>query len=261
MEKKALMNEILTLLEKVNRQAQILAYLPNMARIDVDLLLAQLRQVYDKTLELQSSVEEARHEHKPVAKPASTFETHLPAPTPPVSKPQDPLLFQTVEIANNKPEATIAFVENTPEIVDNDTDTSTIKPNPPVHPPFEVNKEFGPLHHPVSDRPIMPEPLKSLHQAFEEKTVDHSFASRLQYNPINDLRSAIGINDKFLLMNQLFTNSLEQYNSTIERLNNFHTFEDADAFLSQQKELHSWPDELVAYEKLKVYVKRRYQKE
>ena len=52
MDKKVLMNEILTLLNKVNQHAQILGQLPNMARIDVDLLLSEIRQVYDKTLDL-----------------------------------------------------------------------------------------------------------------------------------------------------------------------------------------------------------------
>ena len=63
------------------------------------------------------------------------------------------------------------------------------------------------------------------------------------------------------MMNQLFTGSLEQYNANIERLNNFHNFEDADSFLIQLKELHSWADDLTALEKLNHYVKRRYQKE
>jgi hypothetical protein len=261
MEKKALMNEILALLDKVNRQAQVLTYLPNMARIDVDLLLAELRQVYDKTIDLQASVEGGRHEQKPVIKPVTTVETHLPTPPPPVSKPQNPSLFQPVETPKPETKVVVEIVKENSEISNIDIEAPVIIPVPPAPAPFVLHPEPKPVSHVVPDRPIIPEPAKSLHQAFEEKTVDHSLASRLQYNPINDLRSAIGINDKFLMMNQLFTGSLEQYNSNIERLNNFHNFDDADAFLFQLKELHSWADELPALEKLKHYVKRRYQKD
>ncbi|NWJ52809.1 MAG: hypothetical protein HXX14_18295 [Bacteroidetes bacterium] len=261
MEKKALMNEILALLDKVDRQAKILTILPNMARIDVDLLLAQLRQVYDKAIDLQSCVEEGRHEQKTVSRPASTVQTHLPSPTPPVAKPHDPSLFQSVETPGRKPDVIIEIVQERPEISDVEEESPFVKPEVIIHPPSVLRTEPKPTHHAFSDPSPIPEPAKSLHQAFEEKTVDHSLASKLQYNPINDLRSAIGINDKFLMMNQLFTGSLEQYNSNIERLNNFHNFDDADAFLFQLKELHGWADDLTALEKLKHYVKRRYQKE
>ena len=102
---------------------------------------------------------------------------------------------------------------------------------------------------------------RSLQQSYQDNNADHSIAARLQYNPINDLRSAIGINDKFLLMSQLFKGSLEQYNSAIERLNNFYKYDDAEIFLGSLKILHDWPDELSAIEKLQNFVKRRYQKE
>ncbi len=261
MEKKALMNEILALLDKVDRQAKILTILPNMARIDVDLLLAQLRQVYDKTLDLQARVEDGRHEQKTVTRPVSTVETHLPTPTPPVVKPQDPSLFQPVEVPKHESPVIIEIVQEHPEIADIEEELPVIKPAIVVPPPPVLRTESKPIPHPVHEHSPIPEPAKSVHQAFEEKTVDHSLASKLQYNPINDLRSAIGINDKFLMMNQLFTGSLEQYNSNIERLNNFHNFEDADSFLVQLKELHTWSDDLTALEKLNHYVKRRYQKE
>lgn len=261
MEKKALMNEILALLEKVNRQAHILTYLPNMARIDVDLLLAQLRQVYDKTIDLQTSVENSRHEIKPVPKPVPIVETHLPTPTPPASKPNDPSLFQAVEPPKHESSVIVEIVKENHDVADIDEEVFVLKHSAPIIPPTPLPVEPKPIHHVVPEHLHTPEAPKSLHQAFEEKAVDHSLASRLQYNPINDLRSAIGINDKFLMMNQLFKNSLEHYNTTIDRLNNFHNFEDADDFLIQLKELHSWTDELPALEKLTHYLKRRYQKE
>ena len=241
MDKKVLMNEILTLLNKVNQQAQILGHLPNMARIDVDLLLSEIRQVYDKTLDLQNLMETSRQEPKPEVKRENPY---MPVPepiVPPVThhapKTEEPLLF--TEPVIEKPAPTVVFEYIPPP--------KPVVPEPPVPAPT-----------------VIPSPAvqsKSLHQAYEEQTSDHSIAARLQYNPINDLRSAIGINDKFLIMNQLFKGSMEQYNSAIERLNGFYNYEDAEIFLGSLKILHDWAADLPANEKLLHFVKRRYQKE
>lgn len=241
MDKKVLMNEILTLLNKVNQQAQILVHLPNIVRIDVDLLLSEIRQVYDKTLDLQIKIEASRLEPKPEVKRDNPY---MPVPEPviqPVAphtpKEEEPLLFTEPEI--EKPAPTVVFEYIPPPKV--------VIPDPPIPAPLVIPTPAG-------------QP-KSLHQAYEEQTADHSIAARLQYNPINDLRSAIGINDKFLIMNQLFKGSMEQYNSAIERLNGFYNYEDAEIFLGSLKILHDWADDLPANEKLLHFVKRRYQKE
>jgi hypothetical protein len=241
MDKKVLMNEILTLLNKVNQQAQVLGHLPNMARIDVDLLLSEIRQVYDKTLDLQIKMEESRQEPKPEVKRENPY-MPIPEPTPPPAIhhtpiEEEPLLFTEPEIVKPVPTGVFEYIPP----------PKTVVPEPPAPAPKVI--------------PTPVEKPKSLHQAYEEQTADHSIAARLQYNPINDLRSAIGINDKFLIMNQLFKGSMEQYNSAIERLNGFYNYEDAEIFLGSLKILHDWADDLPANEKLLHFVKRRYQKE
>ncbi|MDP4291729.1 MAG: hypothetical protein Q8908_11660 [Bacteroidota bacterium] len=241
MDKKVLMNEILTLLDKVNRQAQILEHLPNMARIDVDLLLAEIRQVYDKTLDLQSKIENTRQESKNENKSSNSYHPVSEAtPPPPVHKEvktEEPVLFSEPIIEKPAPPVDFEYI-----------------PPPKVEAPKPVIAE-------PAVKPPDPASQKSIHEVYEEKTEDHSLLSRLQYNPINDLRSAIGISDKFLIMNQLFKGSLEQYNGAIERLNNFYNYDDAEVFLGSLKILHDWADDLPAIEKLSHFVKRRYQKE
>ena len=241
MDKKVLMNEILTLLDKVNQQADILGHLPNMARIDVDLLLAQIRQVYDKTIDLQLKIETSRQEPRnenwnlnpePVISEPTVPPTLHNAP-----KVEEPVLFQDPIIENPEPKVDFEYIPP----------ARVVTPPPPPPAPTVI--------HTPTEKP------KALHQAYEEQTADHSIASRLQYNPINDLRSAIGINDKFLIMNQLFKGSMEQYNAAIERLNGFYNYEDAEIFLGSLKMLHDWADDLPANQKLIHFVKRRYQKE
>ena len=260
MDKKILMNEILTLLDKVDRQAQILVHLPNMARIDVDLLLAQLRQVYDKTLDLQLKIETSRLEPKTEPKviiaPSAIPESNIELSVPTATIPEEPLLFPEHEIPKPAPPSDYEYSPYQQKV----TPLPTSPPEIEYRQPQQSVTPLSTHSAPSLNATTVAQP-KSLQQAYEEKNADHSIAARLQYNPINDLRSAIGINDKFLFMSQLFKGSLEQYNSAIERLNNFYNYEDAEIFLGSLKILHDWADELPAIEKLQNFVKRRYQKE
>ena len=260
MDKKILMNEILTLLDKVNRQAQILVYLPNMARIDVDLLLAELRQVYDKTLDLQLKIEPLREEPKTEPKviiaPPVIPEPIIEPLVQPETKTVEPLLFPDHEIPKPAPPVDYEYSKYQQKVEP--------LPTPPSENEYRKPQQSVtplPTHSILSLNTANAAQPRSLQQSYQDNNADHSIAARLQYNPINDLRSAIGINDKFLLMSQLFKGSLEQYNSAIERLNNFYNYNDAEIFLGSLKILHDWPDDLSAIEKLHNFVKRRYQKE
>ncbi len=65
-----------------------------------------------------------------------------------------------------------------------------------------------------------------------EQSVDNSLAARLQRKPVTDIISAIGINDKFLFLNELFGGSMEKYNKSIRSLNSFSTLLGAKTYMS-----------------------------
>ncbi len=48
---------------------------------------------------------------------------------------------------------------------------------------------------------------------------DKSIVENLTNRPLADLRAAIGINEKFLFVNELFGGSLQEYNQAIQALN------------------------------------------
>ena len=49
--------------------------------------------------------------------------------------------------------------------------------------------------------------------------------------PIKDLKSAIGLNQKFLFMNDLFEGENEIFNNAINKINAFNTLPEAIAFI------------------------------
>lgn len=61
-----------------------------------------------------------------------------------------------------------------------------------------------------------------------------SVAEKLQRTPISDLKSAIGINQRFLFINELFQQNADEYNASIEFINNAPSLDDAQIYINQK---------------------------
>ena len=103
---------------------------------------------------------------------------------------------------------------STDELIDSDTDSA---PEPEPEPEEPEEEDSG-----IRTYRIVRENVPTLGDLLE-KTEDNSLAARLQRKPVSDLISAIGINDKFLFLNELFGGSMEKYNKSIRSLNSFST--------------------------------------
>jgi hypothetical protein len=88
---------------------------------------------------------------------------------------------------------------------------------------------------------------------------DNSLAAKLQQNPVPDLKSVIGINDKFLFVNELFGGSMEKYNKSIENLNDLKTLNGAMIYLNELKIELQWNSSNEAYLKLKDLISRKFE--
>ena len=90
-------------------------------------------------------------------------------------------------------------------------------------------------------------------------TEDNSLAAKLQHNSVRDLRLVIGINDKFLFVNELFGGSMEKYNKSIENLNDLKTLNGAMIYLNELKIELQWNKNNEAYLRLKDLVASKYE--
>ena len=88
---------------------------------------------------------------------------------------------------------------------------------------------------------------------------DNSLAAKLQQTPGRDLKSSIGINDKFLFVNELFGGSMEKYTKSIENLNDLKTLNGAMIYLNELKIELQWNSSNEAYLKLKDLVSRKFE--
>ncbi len=88
---------------------------------------------------------------------------------------------------------------------------------------------------------------------------DHSLANKLQHSAVSDLRTAIGINDKFLFVNELFSGSMEKYNRSIDNLNDLKTLNGALIYMNELRIELQWNSSNEAYKKLLELVHRKYE--
>lgn len=87
---------------------------------------------------------------------------------------------------------------------------------------------------------------------------DNSLAARLQRTPVTDIRMAMGINDKVMIINDLFMGSVERYNKSIDALNEFPTLSGAKVYMSELQIELQWDTDSQAYRMLNDLVERRF---
>lgn len=72
------------------------------------------------------------------------------------------------------------------------------------------------------------------------------------------MRTAIGINDKFLFVNELFGGSMEKYNRSIENLDDMKTLNGTLIYLNELKVELQWNSSNEAYQKLLNLIHRKF---
>lgn len=87
---------------------------------------------------------------------------------------------------------------------------------------------------------------------------DNTLAAKLQHNSVNALKSAIGMNDKFLFVNELFGGSMEKYNRSIENLDDLQTLNGTLIYLNELKVELQWNSSNEAYQKLVSLIHNKF---
>lgn len=99
---------------------------------------------------------------------------------------------------------------------------------------------------------------KSINE-LHSQTPQTSLADHFGQQPINDLTKEIGINERFLLTENLFNGDTKAYNDAIDNLNNFSNSEDALKYFRQDlaKNLN-WNLKTTQVKRFIKLVERRY---
>ena len=77
--------------------------------------------------------------------------------------------------------------------------------------------------------------------------------------PVKDLRKAVGINDRFLFINELFRGDENMYERSIKTINSFNIYAEAEYWISRELKLKlGWNSEQPSVQYFDQLVKRRF---
>ncbi len=133
------------------------------------------------------------------------------------------------------------------------------------------------LFDPIEDIPtlthqqptVQQEKPAEVHQAISKGTKDSlndqlkqpqlELGDSLQEVPIKDLKKAIGINDKFLFINELFRGDDIMYERSIKTINSFAIYAEAEYWIKRELKLKlGWNDRNHVVQQFDQLIKRRF---
>ncbi len=101
------------------------------------------------------------------------------------------------------------------------------------------------------------EELSSLNDSLKEHKIEIS--EKLTGMPVKDLRKAIGINDRFLYINDLFRGDEVMYERSIKTINSFSIWPEAEYWVRRELKIKlGWVDENETVQQFDQLVKRRF---
>jgi hypothetical protein len=107
----------------------------------------------------------------------------------------------------------------------------------------------------VNDVTMEQESLNDKLKSASQKDVAHNIAD----GPIKDLRKAIGINDQYLFISELFRNDQTMYERSVKTINSFNVFGEAEFWIKRELKLKlAWDESSEAVKLFDQLIKRRF---
>lgn len=88
--------------------------------------------------------------------------------------------------------------------------------------------------------------------------VDNKTSEKLQQNRVEDLKSYIGINDKFRFINELFDGNIKEYNVAIDQINSFGNRDEAMSYINNLESVYKWTPENTMADNFKELVQKKF---
>ena len=174
----------------------------SLPRLEIDLTLEKVRKLYDS---LQSLIEE-----RPVEKI-----------TPPEDKPGN---INTFELEENSSDTAKDISETSPVI----TREPAKKPEEELQIKFEEEKNAK--TEIVADR--LQNGQSFMNESLRQQVSSKDLSSKLTSQPISDIGGAMGLNEKFSFIQELFNNDPDKFTETINTLNHASSFNEAYSYLN-----------------------------
>ncbi|NQU31924.1 MAG: hypothetical protein HQ521_01715 [Bacteroidetes bacterium] len=243
--------------------------------LDVDMLRQKTIEFYEQVFELEKLFD---IKEEPIARKA------------PIAKPKvTEIILEDVEVVEIKEEK-ISEVIHKPDIIEEKTIVEPVVSLPQPEPEIEIISQ--PTVQEVVPEPTIffaskvekkPEPIIEKERVEPEKIAtkqttydlfsggpdnriaekysvgdEQSIAEKMQKSHIGNIREAIGINEKFLFINELFNGDLGRYNKILDDINDLATKQGVDTYLFELRIQFQWADDNEAYLRLRELLDRKF---
>ncbi|MCX6242272.1 MAG: hypothetical protein NTX43_10745 [Bacteroidetes bacterium] len=267
MDKSIITRELQILLEAINEQFEIIReYEDFIPQIEFDMIMENVRKLYETFHRLQRLndpllfVEKKISVPQDIKKSISAPPTFKPVKLPGMQQEAVPEI-KSEPVKMPEPEH---FFESLPESEPQPLPvTSTKQPvinGPIIHPPIPmrplVKKEAQSKRHAETaelelfsrEEPVFNIKLKEA----REKSLGPKVSRHESF------KAAIGINDKFMFINELFDGNLREYNESVETLSGFKTLPQAQEYLDLLRRRNSWNSASNSFKRIKELVEKRF---
>jgi hypothetical protein len=152
-------------------------------------------------------------------------------------------------------EAPPARQEIKEKVLVEDESVSIVQENGQLDMVFDPLVEIPTLSHQAKGKQGFPS--ESLNDRLKQEKAE--LMEVLKETPIKDLRKAIGINDRFLFINDLFRGDEVMYERSIKTINSFNIYPEAEYWISRELKIKlGWDNELPVVAQFDQLVKRRF---
>jgi hypothetical protein len=124
--------------------------------------------------------------------------------------------------------------------------------------PSETSSVLEYLHQNViKDIPKKEETVKEQADLFSERPT--SIADRFEEKNKSDLRTAVGVSEKFMFINDLFSGNIKEYTDFINKLNEAKDIMSSMKIITETKEKRKWATVSLAYTTLETLIEKRFE--
>ncbi|HMP30185.1 MAG TPA: hypothetical protein PKD85_11320 [Saprospiraceae bacterium] len=221
-------------------------------QLEKDLLLGYIRELYELVSDIDASSTPSTVQntllHKPIVDQKHTLiETNIKQ----TKEKETPIVPIETAVDYIKP---VQFNEPSHQVVE-------------VKPSIEVEKKEIQVATAQTTKIIEEAPKQNINMSTEMRqlftiTKARDISERLAMSPIADIAKAMSINDKMLILKELFGNDVTLFNDSISKLNGYSTFEEAKSLLVDTVAVKYQWDNSEKIEKAEAFIKlvsRRYQ--
>jgi len=253
MDKSIITRELQILLEAINEQFEIIReYEDFIPQIEFDMIMENVRKLYETFHRLQRLNDPMLFVEKKIPGPPDIKRPVKAPPEPgfiPEPEPEfipEPEMERAQEPADESPHEVQTLPPKTAE--------PEVSPEIPIRP--IVRKEPQGKRQAKTAELNLFSSEESVFSIKLKEAREKSLGPKI--SPHESFKAAIGINDKFMFINELFDGNLREYNESIETLGGFKTLPQAQEFLDLLRRRNNWNSASNAFRRIKELVEKRF---